>query len=132
MCLYCAVGFGEDLNLQTLLVLFSSLSFLAYGVSYFVTPYMKTEFQRFGMSKYAGLTIFLEFAGAIGLLVGLWSRPLLILSAGGLALLMFCGLVVRVRIGDSLKLSFPALFYLVLNVVILVGSFLRVSPHIHP
>lgn len=83
---------------------------------------MKTEFQRFGMSKYAGLTIFLEFAGAIGLLVGLWFTPLLLLSAGGLALLMFFGLLVRIKIGDSLKLSFPALFYLILNVLILVKA----------
>jgi hypothetical protein len=83
---------------------------------------MKSEFQRFGLSKCAGLTIFLEFAGAIGLLIGLWSRPILLLSAAGLALLMFFGLLVRLRIGDSLKLSFPALFYLILNAVIFANA----------
>lgn len=110
------------MTLQTLLILFSSFSFLAYGVSYFMSPYMKTEFHRFGMAKYAELTVFLEFAGATGLLVGLWVTPLLLLSAGGLALLMFFGLLVRIKIGDGLLLSFPAFFYLVLNAVILVKA----------
>lgn len=81
---------------------------------------MKNEFKRFGLAKYAGITIFFELVGAIGLLIGLWVPFLLILSAGGLALLMFFGLIVRIKIGDSLKLSFPALFYLVLNLAILI------------
>lgn len=83
---------------------------------------MKTEFERFGLSNFAGLTVFLEFAGAIGLLVGLGSRPLLLLSAGGLALLMFFGLLVRIKIGDSLKRSFPALFYMLMNIVIFANA----------
>lgn len=110
------------MNLHFLLILFSSLSFLAYGISYFLTPYMKSEFLRFGLSKYAGITIFFEFAGAIGLLIGLWWRPLLLFSSAGLALLMFFGLLVRIRIKDPLKLFFPALFYLILNVVIFANA----------
>ncbi len=81
---------------------------------------MKSEFERFGLSTYAGVTVFFEFAGALGLLVGLWIPPLILVSAGGLALLMFCGLLVRLKIGDGAKLSFPAFFYMVLNGLILI------------
>ena len=115
MPLYLSFGFGDPLNLQTVLILFSSLSFLAYGISYFVSPYMKKEFERFGLSKYADLTIFFEFAGSLGLLAGLVYHPMLLLASGGLTLLMFCGVIVRIKIGDRFKLCFPALFYLVLN-----------------
>lgn len=89
-----------------------------YGISYFVTPYMKEEFKRFDLEKLGLMTIVLEFAGAAGLLVGLLFNPLLIFSSLGLALLMFAALVVRVQRRDSLLISLPALFFMFLNAYI--------------
>ncbi len=76
---------------------------------------MKNEFKRFKLEKLGLLTIVLEIVGALGLLIGLWYQPLLLLSSGGLALLMFLGVLVRLKLKDSLWITLPALFYMVLN-----------------
>jgi len=103
------------MNLCLLLTLFSSASFIIYGVSYFFTPHMKNEFKRFGLEKFGVLTAILEIVGAVGLLVGLFSTPILLISSGGLALLMFFGLLARVRVKDSLRVSLPAILFMILN-----------------
>ena len=79
------------MNLITILILISSLSFLGYGIAYFISPQMKSEFKRFGLEKVGTLTAVLELLGAVGLLVGLKIHLILLISAGGLALLMFLG-----------------------------------------
>jgi len=103
-------------------VLVSSLSFLAYGITYFTSPKMKSEFIRFGLSKLGILTAILEILGAFGLLVGLMFSYILPLSSGGLALLMFLGVAVRLRVKDSLWDLLPALFFLGLNSYIFFAS----------
>lgn len=103
------------MRLFTVLVLVSSLSFLGYGVAYFVSPNMKNEFKRFGLGKLGLVAIIFELLGAVGLLVGLKSYPILLISAGGLALLMFLGVVYRIKMKDSLLVSLPALFFMLLN-----------------
>ena len=107
------------MNVLTICVLVSSLSFLFYGISYFISPHMKNEFERFKLEKLALLVIVLEILGAVGLLIGLWYKPLLLLASGGLALLMLLGLIVRIKLKDSLWISLPALFYMGLNAYIL-------------
>lgn len=104
------------MTLYTACVLVSSLSFLGYGISYFTGPHMKSEFKRFKLEQLGLLTVVLELAGALGLLAGLWLyKPLLLVSSGGLAVLMFLGLLVRLRLKDRLWISLPALFFMVLN-----------------
>ena len=76
---------------------------------------MKSEFKRFNLEKLGLLTIVLEFIGAVGLLIGLLYNPILLISSGGLALLMFLGTIVRIRLKDSFWVSLPALFYMCLN-----------------
>ncbi len=97
------------------LVLFSSLSFLGYGMAYFLSPKMKSEFVRFGLSDFGALTAILEIVGALGLLVGLLLNDILLISSGGLALLMFLGVLVRLRINDGFLATLPALFFMTLN-----------------
>ena len=110
------------MDLLTICILFSSFSFIIYAVSYFVGTNMKAEFKRFNLEKLGLLVIVLEILGAIGLLVGFWYKPLLLLSSGGLGLLMFIGLIVRINLKDSLWISLPALFYMALNAYIFVTS----------
>ena len=106
------------MNILTVCVLASSFSFLFYGISYFISPHMKSEFERFKLERLGLLVIVLEIVGALGLLIGLWYKPLLLLSSGGLGLLMLLGLVVRIKLKDSLWISLPALFYMALNAYI--------------
>tara|TARA_B110000977_G_scaffold197517_1_gene280225 strand:+ start:915 stop:1262 length:348 start_codon:yes stop_codon:yes gene_type:complete len=99
-------------------VLISSLSFFAYAFSYFRTPHMKKEFKRFGLGKIGLTTVLLEIIGALGLLVGLKFYFFLMISSLGLALLMLAGLIVRIKLKDSIWISLPAFFYMILNTYI--------------
>lgn len=103
-------------------VLISSLSFFGYAVSYFISPNMKKEFKRFGLEKIGLITIILELLGAAGLIIGLLFNPILLISSLGLALLMIAGLIVRIRLKDSLFVSLPALFFAGLNTYIFYKS----------
>lgn len=95
--------------------LFSSISFFAYSISYFFSPHLASEFQRFNLKHLSLLIISLQILGACGLLVGLFSNPILLLSSGGLCLLMFLGFITRIRVKDSFLASFPAIFFTILN-----------------
>lgn len=100
-------------------VYFSSISFLIYGILYFTGTHMKQEFKRFQLEKLGLLVVFLEILGAVGLLVGIWFyTPLLLIASSGLAVLMFLGLIVRLRLKDTLWVSLPAVFFMVLNAYI--------------
>ena len=99
-------------------VLISSLSFFAYAYSYFNAPHMKNEFKRFGLEKIGLTTVLLEITGALGLLIGLKFDFILLISSLGLALLMLIGFIVRMKLKDSIWVSLPAFFYMVLNTYI--------------
>ena len=114
--------------LLTVLILISSLSFLGYGIAYFKSPQMKSEFKRFGLEKAGALTAVLELSGAVGLLAGLKFHPILLISAGGLALLMFLGVAVRIKLKDSFWISFPAMFFMILNAIIFFMSLPQSNP----
>ncbi len=79
---------------------------------------MKAEFQRFGLEKIGTLTATLELLGGLGLLVGLKVQVILLISAGGLSLLMLIGVLVRIRVKDSFWVTIPALFFMALNAYI--------------
>ncbi len=76
---------------------------------------MKSEFKRFGLEKAGALTAILEIVGALGLLLGFKFQLLLLISAGGLALLMLLGVAIRIKYKDSLWVSLPATFFMLLN-----------------
>ncbi len=110
------------MSFLNVLIFISSFSFIIYGISYFTSPQMKSEFKRFGLEKLGALTAVLELLGAFGLLVGLRLHPLLLVSAGGLAILMLLGVAVRIKMKDSLLISLPATFYMLLNAYIFFQS----------
>ena len=83
---------------------------------------MKKEFKRFELEKMGLMTVALEITGALGLLVGLKFNFILVISSLGLALLMLAGLIVRLRLKDSIWISLPAFFYMVLNTYIFCSS----------
>jgi hypothetical protein len=110
-------------TLYLLLVLFSSVSFIIYGSLLLVSAKMQNEFKRFGLEKFTTLTGVLELLGGVGLLVGLKYGFILLISSGGLALLMLLGLGVRIKIKDNFWLSFPSFFFMVLNLFIFLTQF---------
>tara|TARA_B100001093_G_C26841719_1_gene1020869 strand:+ start:829 stop:1167 length:339 start_codon:yes stop_codon:yes gene_type:complete len=104
--------------LEKICILISSLSFFAYCISYFTLPNMKSEFKRFNLEKFGLFTIILQFLGATGLMVGFLYNSILMLASLGLSLLMFSGLLVRIRLKDSILVCLPAFFYMILNAFI--------------
>lgn len=110
------------MDIDKICLLISSLSFFTYAISYFTSPNMKKEFKRFGLEKLGFLIILLQIIGATGLLVGLKFNLILSISSLGLALLMLSGVIVRIRLKDSIWISLPALFYMLLNTYIFVVS----------
>ncbi|SDY51386.1 DoxX family protein [Hymenobacter psychrophilus] len=101
-----------------LLIWLSSLSFLGYGIGYFVSPKLQEEFKRFGLAKFGPLTGALEILGAVGLLLGLWVPLILLLASAGLTLLMLLGFGVRLKIKDGFWASLPSFLFMLLNAYI--------------
>jgi len=97
----------------------SAAAFLGYGVACLASQRMDAEFKRYGLARFRRLVGALECMGALGLLAGHFSPPILVLAAAGLTLLMVLAVVTRVRIGDSLVQALPAIVLLVLNAFVL-------------
>ena len=79
---------------------------------------MKKEFKRFGLERMGLFTIILEILGALGLLIGVLYHPILMISSLGLSLLMFAGVLVRIKVKDNLWISLPAFLYMLVNAYI--------------
>ena len=100
----------------------SIVSFAWYGMSCFVSAAMVAEFERYHLARFRALTGMLQVAGSHGLLAGYISRPLLLLSAGGLAAIMLLGVLVRLRIRDPLFAAIPAFAFFALNLFIVAAA----------
>ena len=84
---------------------------------------MKSEFMRFGLPGLRTLTGVLELMGGTGLLAGLYWPGFLRVSSGGLCLLMFAGVAVRLRVRDSLTACLPAIGLMLMNGYIFIHYF---------
>ena len=83
---------------------------------------MQEEFIRFKLQGYIRIVGTLEILGGFGLIVGLQFNFILIISSMGLTLLMLLGVITRIRVKDSLLVSFPAIFFMIINFYILYLS----------
>jgi len=94
------------------------ISFLGYGSHCLFAEAMAHEFRRWGVPHLRYITGLLEVLGALGLFCGQWVPWLGVFSAAGLALLMLCGIFVRIRVRDSLLQTLPAVLFLVVSVLV--------------
>ena len=106
------------LTLYNISILVSSLSFLAYTFAFLFTPDLRSEFKALKVERFSNLVVVLEFLGAIGLLVGHFYKPILILSSLGLSTLMFLGVLLRINHKHHFKFTLQALFFMILNAYI--------------
>ena len=98
----------------------SIIAFAWYGTFSLRSPIMVAEFERYGMAHLRVLTGTLQILGSVGLLVGYFYRPLLVLSAGGFAAMMLMAVLVRIRIRDPISAMVPAFVLLCLNLFLAV------------
>jgi hypothetical protein len=96
----------------------SVVVFLAYGLTCLFAYGMVADFERFGMPRLRVLTGTLEVLGALGLIAGQFIDGLVILSAGGLTVLMALGLLTRLRFRDPARASLPAFVLMLGNAYI--------------
>ena len=101
--------------LLKILTVISALSFIYYGLTFFTNSKMKEEFERYNLAKFRSLIGFLQLLGGLGLLIGMLWNPILIVSAGGLALLMLIGFGVRIKMKDGLLDSLPSFIFMLIN-----------------
>ena len=101
----------------------SAVSFGWYGLTCFFSKAMVAEFDRWRLPALRILTGTLQIAASVGLILGHFlSRPLLLFSAGGLAIMMFCALLARLRIRDHPYAAIPAFSLMVLNLFIIFAA----------
>lgn len=104
------------MNIPLYITIFSGVIFIYYGINCLVSEFLRLEFIRFGLANKRKLTGALQVLGGISLLVGLYaSNHLAFAASTGLALLMFLGFVVRIRIKDGFVASAPSLLLGLLN-----------------
>jgi hypothetical protein len=101
--------------LNVAIILFSAFSFLFYGVGCFTSRHLKREFVRFGFSPQRRLIGLLQILGSLALIGGLWLPLLGTAGAVGVALMMLTGILVRIKIRDSLLKTMPAVLYFLVN-----------------
>ncbi len=107
------------MDLLTVLTWFSSLAFIYFGINCFYSKFIISEFNRYELPKFRKLTGFLQLIGALGLLIGLYFSPILLLLASiGLCVLMLFGFIVRLKIKDNFVKSSPSFAFAALNLCI--------------
>ena len=109
--------------LKTILILFSAISFTAYGSACLLSADMKREFERYRLGSRRTFVGVLQLCAAIGLLAGL-SQPWMGRAASaGLAGMMIVAVGVRIKIRDTLLQTIPAQLYLALNAYLCLAAF---------
>lgn len=100
-----------------------SCAFFAwYGASCFLSRKMIQEFNRYQLPQARVLTGILQILASIGLIIGHFYRPILLISASGLALMMFLAVITRLKIRDPFWLAIPALSLCALNLFIAAAA----------
>ena len=99
--------------------IFTGLSFIVYGINSFIANRMISEFERWGLADKRQLIGAAQFIAGIGVLVGLKSDLMLILSALFIMIMMLVAIMVRIKIKDNISDILPAIAYILLSIVIL-------------
>ncbi|PQJ23259.1 DoxX family protein [Tenacibaculum sp. SG-28] len=112
------------MSILSYLIWFSAISFIYFGFGCFFSKFIIREFKRYKLPKFRILTGALQLLGAIGLLIGYYCSPLILIAASiGLSLLMIAGFVVRLKIKDNFLQSSPSFMYAVINIIITIETY---------
>ncbi|MAP99807.1 MAG: hypothetical protein CMC51_03250 [Flavobacteriaceae bacterium] len=107
------------MNIYNIIIVFTSISFIAYGVNSFISNKMILEFRRWGLEKRRKEIGSFQLACGIGILIGLKLNTVLIFSSAILIIMMLVAVYVRLKIKDNISEILPALAYLILGIIIL-------------
>ena len=103
-----------DLNL--IVLLFSAVSFIFYGISSFFSRRMLSEYARWGYKDQRILLGCLQLIGGLGLLVGLTNAVLLSVASFLLTFMMITAVFVRIKIKETAEnkrtIRFKSILYI--------------------
>lgn len=96
------------------------LAFLGAGFSKIAGVQMHVDnFKNWGLPQwFRVVTGLVEVAGAVALILGFWEPSWAAVAGLWLGFTMFVGILVHVRMKDSLKMTFPAIVLCVLPLVV--------------
>tara|TARA_B100001093_G_scaffold314791_1_gene300352 strand:+ start:354 stop:686 length:333 start_codon:yes stop_codon:yes gene_type:complete len=110
------------MDIKSVVIVFTALSFIAYGINSFISKRMISEFKRWGLEKNRKLIGAYQSIAGLGLLIGLQNTTILKISSLFLIIMMLCAVYVRIRIKDNISDILPAIAYLLLGVIIYCNS----------
>ena len=110
------------MDVYNIIIVFVGISFIAYGLNSFISNKMILEFKRWGLEKRRKVIGGFQLACGIGIIVGLWSNYILIVSSILLIIMMLVAVYIRIRIKDNISEILPAVAYLILGIIILQDS----------
>ncbi|MCL6442161.1 MAG: DoxX family protein [Alicyclobacillus sp.] len=97
------------------------LMFLMAGFSKLKDKKQIDAFSHYGYPQWFRVTTgFVEWIGAIGMILGIWYPELALLAGIWLGITMLVAVITHIRVGDSFKTWSLPLLLLVLNAVIVV------------
>ena len=110
------------MNTNLVIVVFTSLSFIIYGINSFTSNRMVNEYQRWGFGKYRKIIGLSQILCGGGLLIGIKFLIILQFASLSLAIMMSLAILVRIKINDNISEILPAISYLVLSILILISN----------
>ena len=110
------------MDVYNIIIVFVAISFIAYGINSFISNKMILEFKRWGLEKRRKEIGTFQLASGIGILIGIWSNYILIISSVILIIMMLVAVYVRIKIKDNISEILPAIAYLILGMIILQHS----------
>jgi len=107
------------MDVYNIIIVFVGISFIAYGLNSFISNKMILEFKRWGLEKRRKVIGGFQLACGIGIIIGLWSNYILIVSSILLIIMMLVAVYIRIKIKDNISEILPAVAYLILGIIIL-------------
>ena len=108
------------------IIIFISLSFIAYALNALFSKKMRDEFKRWGFHKYRVLLSYIQLLSALFFFLSLFYPFLVIYCSSVFFIMMLGAIFVRIRIKDSFLDTLPALLYFFLNAIILYIELQRI------
>ena len=110
------------MDVYNIITVFTAISFIAYGINSFISNKMILEYERWGLRKRRKEIGSIQLVCGTGILIGLWSNYILIVSSIILIIMMLVAVYVRIKIKDNISEILPAIAYLILGIIILQNT----------
>ncbi len=110
------------MEINLIILFFSAISFIIYGVNSFVSKKMISEYERWGYKNQRIVLGSCQLLGGLGLFVGLAVPLILSVASFLLMCMMLTAVFVRIKLKEKVVKMLPAILYVALNLIIFYNS----------